>query len=131
MGGTRPKGGAKNDQAAKTAAGATTFLVVMSTAMAAMGNEKDAMAIQGGAQLWGQSMGELGKYHNWVNQLFAPVGGEGPMGAYIGVFLASMAIALPIMDNHGWLPQSVGVKLAGAAVAAEQMATEAPADVAA
>lgn len=119
-------GGAKGQKgdrrAAETAAGATAFMNVVATGLSVTGDDVCAAAVANGAAQWGASVGELSKYQPWLSQFFAPVGGENQLGAWLGFILATGAIALPVMAHHGILPASVGAKLGGVFVAAEQTA---------
>ena len=109
------KGDAK---AAQTAEGATAFMTVIATGIAMSGDETCASAIGGGAKAWGEAVGELSKYQPWLSTFFAPAGGDNQLGAWLGFAMTTGAILLPVLAHHGMLPESVGVKLAGMAVAA-------------
>jgi hypothetical protein len=110
----------KGDQrVADTAAGAAAFMQVVATGLSVSGDQVCAAAVANGAAQWGQSVGELSKYQPWLQQFFAPVGGDNQIGAWLGFLMATGAIALPVMAHHNLLPQSVGAKLGGVFVAAE------------
>lgn len=119
------KGSAKDKRIADTAAGAAAFMSVIASGLSISGDDVCAAAVQGGAQQWGQAVGELSKYQPALSKFFAPVGGDSQLGAWLGFLLATGAIALPVMAHHGILPESVGAKMAGVFVSAEGAAPDA------
>jgi hypothetical protein len=119
LGGAKKTG--KTDQrAADTAAGALAFANVIATGFAMGSDDVCATAVVNGAPAWAQSVGELSKYQPWLASFFAPVGGESQLGAWLAFLMTTGAIALPVMAHHGILPESIGAKLGGVFVAAEQ-----------
>lgn len=120
VGGKRPKDGMKGQRARDTAQGATAFANVIATGISMTGDNVCATAIASQAAAWGESVGELSKYQPWLAQFFAPVGGDSQLGAWLGFGMVTGAMLLPVLAHHGMLPESVGAKLAGAYVAAEQ-----------
>ena len=104
-------------QIAQTAAA----LVLLTT-----GSRPDAMAIQGGAEGWAKAVRELAVHEEWLRKLAA--GGEpaGRMIAWVNFLMATGAIAVPIMLNHGWLPENVTAMAASVFATGAQMAAEAP-----
>jgi hypothetical protein len=115
-------GGTKDARAEQTAQGAAAFVNLLATGFAMSGDMVCAGAMQAGAPAWGQAVGELSKYQPILATLFAPAGGDNQFGAILGVLLTTGAIVLPVMAHHGMLPESLGAKMAGTMVAAEQMA---------
>jgi hypothetical protein len=120
LGGGKTRG--KDQRAADTAAGATAFANVIATVLSVSGDQVCSAAVAQGAAQWGAAVGELSKYQPWLSQFFAPVGGENQLGAWLGFMMATGAIALPVMAHHNLLPASVGAKLGGVFVAAEDAA---------
>jgi hypothetical protein len=123
IGGTKKSGGTKEQRARDTAAGATAFMNVVATGLSVSGDNTCATAVAGGAAGWGDAVGELSKYQPWLAQFFAPVGGDSQLGAWLGFLMATGAIALPVMAHHNLLPASVGAKLGGVFVAADNVGT--------
>jgi len=119
LGGPRKSGGAKDQRARETAAGAAAFMNVVASGLAVSGDQVCAAAVAGGAAQWGDAVGELSKYQPWLQSFFAPVGGDSQLGAWLGFMMATGAIALPVMAHHGLLPETVGAKLGGMFVAAD------------
>lgn len=120
---------AKDKRAKDTAAGATAFmnLAAAGAAMLAGGQAdspwmKDAGVVKAGAQGWGDAVGELSKYQPWISSIFAPVGGDNQAKAIFMVVVATAAIVVPVLGNHGALPGEVGAMMGGMFVAAEQQA---------
>jgi hypothetical protein len=127
VGGARKTGG-KNDQRARdTAAGAAAMLNVVATGFAMAGDNACATAFTNGTPALAGAVGELSKFHPGISKFFAPVGAESELGAWLGLLLAAAAIAVPVMAHHGVLPDSIGVKLGGIFVAAQDAAADAPA----
>ena len=122
VGGARKTGGKADQRARDTAAGAAAFANVIATGVAMTGDNVCAGVIAGSAGAWGDAVGELSKYQPWLAQFFAPVGGDSQLGAWLGFVMVTGSIALPVLAHHGLLPDSVGAKLGGAFVAAEQAA---------
>jgi hypothetical protein len=81
-----------------------------------------ATAVAGGAKQWGDAVGELSKYQPWLQGFFAPAGGDSQLGAWLGFLMATGAIALPVLAHHNMLPASVGAKLGGIMVSADDLA---------
>lgn len=117
LGGGKTRG--KDQRVADTAAGARAFANVIATGLSVSGDNVCAEAVANGSAQWGAAVGELSKYQPWLQQFFAPVGGENQIGAWLGFLMATGAIALPVMAHHNLLPASVGAKLGGVFVAAE------------
>lgn len=124
LGGKRSTTGKGDQRARETAAGAAAFLGVVATGLAVSGDAVCAGAVSSGAAQWGEAVGELSKYQPWLQSFFAPVGGDNQLGAWLGFMLATGAIALPVMAHHGILPASVGAKLGGVFVAADDVVTD-------
>jgi len=122
IGGGKPAKSSKDQRAKDTAAGATAFMNVVATGLSVSGDQVCAGAVAGGAAQWGEAVGELSKYQPWLAQFFAPVGGENQLGAWLGFLMATGAITLPILAHHNLLPASVGAKLGGVMVSADDAA---------
>jgi hypothetical protein len=116
--------GKKDQRARDTAQGAAAFANVVATGLSMSGDQVCAAAVAGGSQAWGDAVGELSKYQPWLQQLFAPVGGDSQLGAWLGFLMATGAIALPVLAHHGMLPESVGARLGGVMVAADDAASQ-------
>jgi hypothetical protein len=125
--GKETRGGKGDQRARDTAQGAAAFMSVIATGMSMSGDQVCAGAVAGGAAAWGDSVGELSKYQPWLQSFFAPVGGGSQLGAWLGFLMATGAIALPVLAHHGMLPESVGAKLGGVMVAADDAAQQSPA----
>jgi hypothetical protein len=124
VGGKRATGGAKDQRARDTAKGAEAFLKVVATGLAVADDNVCAAAVAGGAEQWGTAVGELSKYQPWLSAVFAPVGGDNQMGAWLGFLIATGAIALPVLAHHNLLPESVGARFGGVMVAANDIDTQ-------
>jgi hypothetical protein len=118
LGGNKGKG--KDAAAVETAQGATAFMKVLAAGMASSGDLTCATAIAQGAEPWGQAVGELSKYQPFLQKFFAPAGGDSQLGAWLGFMLTTGAIALPVLAHHGLLPDSLGARMGGVFIAAEQ-----------
>lgn len=123
-GGKRPAGGAKEQRARDTAAGAKAFANVIATGFAMSGDTVCAAAVATGADHWGDAVGELSKYQPWLSTFFAPVGGESQLGAWLAFAMTTGAIAVPVLAHHGMLPEAIGAKMAGVMVAADDFAND-------
>jgi hypothetical protein len=123
MGGGKKGTTTKDKRAKDTAAGAIAFMNVVATGVAMSGDQLCAAAFANGATQWGEAVGELSKYQPWLAQFFAPVGGDSQLGAWLGLLMATGAIALPVLAHHNLLPASVGAKLGGVMVAADDAAS--------
>ena len=110
----------KDAKAEQTAQGAAAFMNVVATGFAIAGDNVCAGAVAQGAPAWAASIGELSKYQPILATIFAPAGGDNQVGAILGVLLATGAIALPVLAHHNLLPESIGAKMGGVFVAAEQ-----------
>lgn len=122
VGGKRKSDGMKGQRARDTAQGAAAFAKVIAGGLAMTGDTVCAAAVGSQADAWGEAVGELSKYQPWLAQFFAPVGGDGQLGAWLGFALVTGSIVLPVLGHHNLLPESVGAKLGGVFVAAEQTA---------
>jgi hypothetical protein len=127
VGGKRPTGGKSDQRARDTAAGAAAFASVIASGLAMTGDNVCAGVVASQAGQWGDAVGELSKYQPWLASFFAPVGGDSQLGAWLGFFMVTGSIALPVLAHHNLLPDSVGAKLGGAFVAAQDAATNQPA----
>lgn len=121
VGGPRPTGGKKDQRARETAAGAEAFLKVAATGWAMTGDDICPASVSAGAPRWGEAVGELSKYQPWLANIFAPVGGDNQLGAWLGLLAASVPIVLPVLAHHNLLPDAIGVKLGGVMVAASDL----------
>jgi hypothetical protein len=126
LGGAK-KSAKKDERAAATAAGAAAFMTVIATGVQMSGDDVCSSALAAGAAQWGASVGELSKYQPWLADFFAPAGGQGQLGAWLGFTMATGAVLLPIMAHHGILPESIGARVAGTMVAASNVGNDPPA----
>jgi hypothetical protein len=127
VGGPRKTGGKSDQRARDTAQGAAAMLNVVATGFSMAGDQACAAAFVNGTPALSGAIGELSKFHPGISTFFAPVGAESEFGAWLGLLLAAAAIAVPVMAHHGVLPDSVGAKLGGVFVAAQDAAADQPA----
>lgn len=109
-----------SDKQKETARGAATFMTMVGSTFMLAKDEVCATAIVSGAEQWGEAVAELSKYQPWLASVFAPAAGDNQVGAWVGLFMASLPILLPVLAHHNLLPDSIGTLVGGVAVQAQQ-----------
>jgi hypothetical protein len=102
-----PRGSAKDKQLAAVEARAEQLATTVAALVLLAGQQNDAMAIQNGSKMWAQSVRGVAEYEEWLRKLAA--GGEtsGRAMAWLQLAIATASIVLPILINHGALPDNI------------------------
>ncbi len=109
IGASRPstRGSTKDKQLAAVEARAEQLMTTMAAVVLLSGHQDDALSMQNGAKLWAQSVRGLAEYEEWLRKLAAGGDTSGRAMAWLQFLIATASIALPILINHGALPDNI------------------------
>ncbi len=123
---------AADQRVVKVTNGATQMAKTVAVLLATSGNTADAEAILGGADAWGQALGELSRYQPVLEKIFAPTGEVTGQGlAWIAVIAATAGIVVPVFANHGMISPEFAQRFAGGLLVGSGAIPMGPADDAA
>jgi len=118
-----PKANTKDKRAQEVAAGAQAFLTLIASGVALAGDDVCAAAWNTQIPQIAAQLGELSRFHPGIAKLFAPIGEESELGAWLGLRFAMAPAVIATLSHHHMMPNALAQKIAGVAVAATEAAS--------